>query len=62
MAGSGAPTGAPWTDPIVMDFLDNLEQAKSATDLEGVNGSVADGTNSLTGTLIDNEKHNSILI
>ncbi|XP_031095989.1 embryogenesis-associated protein EMB8 [Ipomoea triloba] len=61
VAGSDAPTGAPWTDPIVMDFLDNLEQAKSALDLEVGNGSVTDDTNILTGTLIDNQKQNSIL-
>ncbi|KAK4486558.1 hypothetical protein RD792_009243 [Penstemon davidsonii] len=28
VAGGGAPVGAPWTDPVVMDFLENLEQAK----------------------------------
>nr|GME12104.1 embryogenesis-associated protein EMB8 [Ipomoea batatas] len=61
VAGSDAPTGAPWTDPIVMDFLDSLEQAKSALDLEVGNGSVTDDTNILTGTLIDNQKQNSIL-
>lgn len=39
VAGSEAPNGAPWTDPIVMDFLHNLEQAKSSAHyLEALNG------------------------
>lgn len=25
VAGSEAPLGAPWTDPVVMDFLEYLE-------------------------------------
>lgn len=25
VAGEEAPRGAPWTDPLVMDFLQNLE-------------------------------------
>lgn len=29
VAGSEAPFGAPWTDPVVMDFLEFLQQAKS---------------------------------
>lgn len=29
VAGSDAPHGAPWTDPIVMDFLENLERGRS---------------------------------
>ncbi|KAK6947991.1 Alpha/beta hydrolase fold-1 [Dillenia turbinata] len=29
IAGTGAPLGAPWTDPIVMDFLDHLERGRS---------------------------------
>ncbi|KAI3453321.1 hypothetical protein Pfo_009984 [Paulownia fortunei] len=42
VAGGGAPLGAPWTDPIVMDFLEHLEQARfssviSSTSLEDVN-------------------------
>lgn len=28
-AGAGAPLGAPWTDPVVMDFLDHLERRVS---------------------------------
>lgn len=28
VAGAEAPLGAPWTDPIVMDFLQHLEQAR----------------------------------
>ncbi|CAH9068740.1 unnamed protein product [Cuscuta europaea] len=40
LAGSEAPNGAPWTDPIVMDFLQHLEQAKSTTHLESVNDSI----------------------
>ncbi|XP_057773649.1 embryogenesis-associated protein EMB8 [Salvia miltiorrhiza] len=31
VAGAEAPRGAPWTDPIVMDFLQHLEQAISTT-------------------------------
>lgn len=31
VAGAGAPRGAPWTDPIVMDFLQHLEQARIST-------------------------------
>lgn len=29
VAGGDAPHGAPWTDPIVMDFLENLERGRS---------------------------------
>lgn len=29
VAGDDAPTGAPWTDPLVMDFLQHLEQEAS---------------------------------
>ncbi|KAG9128638.1 hypothetical protein Leryth_017117 [Lithospermum erythrorhizon] len=29
VAGSEAPFGAPWTDPVVMDFLEYLQQVKS---------------------------------
>lgn len=29
VAGAEAPIGAPWTDPVVMDFLEHLEQASS---------------------------------
>lgn len=41
VAGAEAPRGAPWTDPIVMDFLEYLERgsSKSASshgDAEGV--------------------------
>ncbi|KAK2981920.1 hypothetical protein RJ640_019140 [Escallonia rubra] len=28
VAGSEAPRGAPWTDPVVMDFLEHLEKAR----------------------------------
>ncbi|XP_056174063.1 embryogenesis-associated protein EMB8 [Syzygium oleosum] len=28
-AGAGAPLGAPWTDPVVMDFLEHLERRVS---------------------------------
>ncbi|EYU33476.1 hypothetical protein MIMGU_mgv1a007192mg [Erythranthe guttata] len=33
VAGREAPFGAPWTDPIVMDFLEYLEKPSSSTDL-----------------------------
>ncbi|KAL7111091.1 hypothetical protein ACP275_05G066100 [Erythranthe tilingii] len=33
VAGREAPFGAPWTDPIVMDFLEYLEKPTSSTDL-----------------------------
>ncbi|KAL0372907.1 UNVERIFIED_CONTAM: Embryogenesis-associated protein [Sesamum calycinum] len=48
VAGGEAPLGAPWTDPIVMDFLEHLEQARvssfvtTSTSLEDAN---------VTGTL-----------
>ncbi|CAI9093409.1 OLC1v1028907C1 [Oldenlandia corymbosa var. corymbosa] len=29
VAGEGAPFGAPWTDPVLMDFLEHLEQGRS---------------------------------
>ncbi|XP_057967472.1 embryogenesis-associated protein EMB8-like [Malania oleifera] len=29
VAGAGAPLGAPWTDPVVMEFLEHLERGKS---------------------------------
>lgn len=29
VAGPEAPFGAPWTDPVVMDFLQHLERGKS---------------------------------
>ena len=29
VAGDQAPIGAPWTDPVVMDFLEHLERGKS---------------------------------
>ena len=29
IAGNEAPFGAPWTDPVVMDFLEYLERTKS---------------------------------
>ncbi|CAH9124948.1 unnamed protein product [Cuscuta epithymum] len=48
VAGSEAPNGAPWTDPIVMDFLHHLEQTKSATPLESLTDSIAkEGANIL---------------
>ncbi|PIN14655.1 Alpha/beta hydrolase [Handroanthus impetiginosus] len=31
VAGSEAPLGAPWTDPVVMDFLEHLEHATCST-------------------------------
>ncbi|KZV45954.1 hypothetical protein F511_10644 [Dorcoceras hygrometricum] len=31
IAGREAPFGAPWTDPVVMDFLEYLEQSGSST-------------------------------
>lgn len=31
VAGADAPRGCPWTDPVVMDFLEHLEQASSAS-------------------------------
>ncbi|KAL6986487.1 embryogenesis-associated protein emb8 [Sarracenia purpurea var. burkii] len=31
VAGVEAPRGAPWTDPVVMDFLDHLERVRSQT-------------------------------
>lgn len=31
VAGDEAPRGAPWTDPLVMDFLQNLENNKGLT-------------------------------
>ncbi|KAL0326721.1 UNVERIFIED_CONTAM: Embryogenesis-associated protein [Sesamum angustifolium] len=43
VAGGEAPLGAPWTDPIVMDFLEHLEQARvssfvtTSTSLEDAN-------------------------
>lgn len=30
VAGKEAPLGAPWTDPVIMDFLEHLEQARSS--------------------------------
>ncbi|PSS11245.1 Embryogenesis-associated protein [Actinidia chinensis var. chinensis] len=40
VAGSEAPLGAPWTDPLVMDFLEYLERGRSratasCSDLDG---------------------------
>ncbi|GMJ13774.1 hypothetical protein like AT3G50790 [Hibiscus trionum] len=32
VAGAEAPLGAPWTDPVVMDFLEHLERGASKTD------------------------------
>lgn len=29
VAGAEAPLGAPWTDPVVMDFLEHLERGSS---------------------------------
>ena len=29
VAGPEAPRGAPWTDPVVMDFLEHLERGRS---------------------------------
>ncbi|GKB87630.1 embryogenesis-associated protein EMB8-like protein, partial [Tanacetum coccineum] len=29
IAGDEAPFGAPWTDPVIMDFLEHLEKTKS---------------------------------
>lgn len=29
VAGEDAPLGCPWTDPMVMDFLQHLENEKS---------------------------------
>lgn len=29
VAGSGAPFGGPWTEPVVMDFLEHLEEKGS---------------------------------
>ncbi|KAK1382268.1 Embryogenesis-associated protein EMB8 [Heracleum sosnowskyi] len=38
VAGEEAPRGAPWTDPLVMDFLQNLESnARSHTSSSGSN-------------------------
>ncbi|MFS8029732.1 hypothetical protein Hanom_Chr17g01525741 [Helianthus anomalus] len=31
VAGENAPQGCPWTDPMVMDFLQHLENEKSGT-------------------------------
>ncbi|XVF12876.1 hypothetical protein REPUB_Repub08aG0157700 [Reevesia pubescens] len=31
VAGAKAPLGAPWTDPVVMDFLEHLERGESKT-------------------------------
>lgn len=31
VAGADAPRGAPWTDPLVMDFLQHLEKPGSGT-------------------------------
>lgn len=31
IAGDEAPFGAPWTDPVVMDFLEHLEKTKSTS-------------------------------
>lgn len=31
VAGAEAPLGAPWTDPVVMDFLEYLERGASKT-------------------------------
>ncbi|KAK0587716.1 hypothetical protein LWI29_027538 [Acer saccharum] len=31
VAGAEAPLGAPWTDPVVMDFLEHLERGTSET-------------------------------
>lgn len=31
VAGGEAPLGAPWTDPIVMDFLEFLEHPTSSS-------------------------------
>ncbi|KAH6774023.1 esterase/lipase/thioesterase family protein [Perilla frutescens var. hirtella] len=50
VAGAEAPLGAPWTDPIVMDFLLHLEQARlssaaSSANLKDFNG--IDNTQSL---------------
>ncbi|KAK8690847.1 hypothetical protein V6N13_074373 [Hibiscus sabdariffa] len=32
VAGAEAPLGSPWTDPVVMDFLEHLERGASKTD------------------------------
>lgn len=44
VAGSEAPSGAPWTDPLVMDFLEHLENSRledlpSCSESEDVNQS-----------------------
>ena len=40
VAGDEAPTGAPWTDTVVMDFLEHLERGatkmvSSTNDVQG---------------------------
>lgn len=36
VAGAEAPRGAPWTDPIVMDFLEHLERGESKSLSSGI--------------------------
>ncbi|GAY64784.1 hypothetical protein CUMW_236150 [Citrus unshiu] len=51
VAGPEAPFGSPWTDPVVMDFLEHLERASSSafpcfSDLKDVQ-QISEGLNSL---------------
>ncbi|XAR70093.1 Alcohol O-acetyltransferase [Bertholletia excelsa] len=48
VAGAEAPFGAPWTDPVVMDFLEHLEGARSqATGLGSRSGGAKQSKESL---------------
>ncbi|KAG9452598.1 hypothetical protein H6P81_005502 [Aristolochia fimbriata] len=40
IAGAEAPFGAPWTDPVVMDFLEHLQKEKQETFPAQLNGAL----------------------
>ncbi|KAL6005689.1 embryogenesis-associated protein emb8 [Asimina triloba] len=47
VAGDEAPFGAPWTDPVVMEFLDHLQNEKAsatmATRFDGTMQQISQG-------------------
>lgn len=47
VAGPEAPFGAPWTDPLVMDYLEHLERGAC----KAIASSNLEGTQKCAGTL-----------